>query len=93
MSEIVIFQPCRTGAAFQGTPKKNLKLNMNKVKEVLSKKGFKIKLALKDVVIAEKKYVFNIFKDGRIMIKEIKNEEEAKKQIKNLFKLIKETKD
>ncbi|MCD6576212.1 MAG: hypothetical protein J7K73_03570 [Nanoarchaeota archaeon] len=84
-SNYYIFKPCTTGAAFQGVVKKLVKIDMSKAKEILKKEGYEIKLSLKDMIIAKNKYTINIFKDGRVLVKEIKDEEKAKEIIKKIY--------
>ncbi len=91
--EFYIFKPCKTTAAFQGTLKKQISLDMNSVKRILEKEGYKIELALNDLVIARKGHIVNIYNTGKILIKNIEDEEKAKKVIESIYKKIIKEKD
>ena len=78
-NDIFIFKPCTTGDAFQGVVKRHVKINLSKAEKILKEEGYKIEVLLHDLIIAKKDYPINIFKDGRILLKNIKDEEKAKK--------------
>ena len=79
---------CKKKGAFKGTTKKSIKLDLSKVKEILEKEGYKIKLFLPDLIIAKKRYTLNIFNNGKILLRGTKNEEKAKEIIKKFYEKI-----
>ena len=83
-----VFQPCKTTAAFQGTLKKQIDLDMDHVKKILEKEGYEIKLSISDLLIAKKGHTINIFKNSKVMVKGISNEDEARKIISQIYKKI-----
>ncbi len=87
--EIFVFKPCKTKAAFQANLKNSVNLDMKKIKEILSNNNYKIELFIEDLIIAKKeKYVINVFKDGKIILRDEKNKEKAKKIIKEVYEKI-----
>ncbi len=86
--DLFVFKPCKTKAAFQANFE-NIKFDLEKVKKILEKENYKIELSLNDLIIAKKGYMLNVFKNGKILIKEIKEESVAKKTIKEIYKKIK----
>ena len=86
--EFFVFQPCKTTAAFQGTLKKQIDLNMDNVKDILEKEGYEIKLSISDLVIAKKEYTVHIFKNSKVMVKDVSNENQAKKIILSIYEKI-----
>lgn len=89
MEKMFLLKPCRTGAAFQGTPNKCKKIDLVKAEAVLKEKGYEIVLNTKNVLIVKSNYNISVFPSGRVLIKDIKDEKEACKQIEKVYKILK----
>lgn len=86
--ELFIFKPCKTKAAFQANFK-NVQFNLKDVESVLKKEKYNIEISLNDLIIAKKNHILNVFKNGKIIIKNVDNEKESKEIIKKIYKKIK----
>lgn len=86
--EIFIFKPCKTTAAFQGNLKKNSSIDMDFAKKALEKQGYKIEIAIKDLIIAKKEYTLNVFKNNKLLLKGISDEKKAREIIEKIYKKI-----
>jgi len=88
MKEIFVFKPCRTGAAFQGDLKKNLKLDLTKCEKVLKGAGYEIVLNTANVLIIKSKYNISVFPTGRVLVKDITDEKEACAAVEKVYKVL-----
>ncbi|MBN2127520.1 MAG: hypothetical protein JW703_03970 [Candidatus Diapherotrites archaeon] len=82
-------KPCRSSDSFQFVPKKEEKLDLMKISKILESKGVFIDFAtefLLSMKVNNKKT--SLFRSGKIIIKEIDNEEDAKKIAEKVFSLI-----
>ena len=87
--EIFVFKPCKTKLAFQANLSNPNILDMKKIRKILSENNYKIELSLDDLIIAKKeKHILNVFKDGKIIVRDEKNKEKAKKIIKEVCEKI-----
>jgi len=86
--EMFVLKPCKTGAAFQGTPKKNVKLDLSKYETILKQHGYEIILHTNDVLIVKSKYDISIFPSGRVLIKDVKSEKDARAELDKIFMLL-----
>lgn len=86
--EIFIFKPCSTTAAFQATPKKSVKLNLEESEKKLKKAGFKTVISIKDFLMMQGKLRFDLFPNGKIIVKDCKEDAEAKKVVEKVYKTI-----
>ena len=87
-SEIFIFKPCKTTAAYQGNLKKNISLDMTHAKKVLENQGYKIEISIKDLIIAKKEHTINVFSNCKILLKGVSEEKKARKIIEKLYSKI-----
>ena len=86
--ELFVCKPCKTKAAFQANFE-NISFDMKNIEKILKKENYSIELSLNDLIIAKKEHTLNIFKNGKIMIKDVKSEKESKEIIKKIYKKIK----
>ncbi len=85
--ELFVFKPCKTNVAFQANFE-DVEFDLKSIKEILIKEGYKIELLLNDLIIAKKEHTLNVFKNGKIIIRN-KNEKESREIIKRIYKKIK----
>jgi len=77
--------PCSTSRSYYIVPRKNMRVNLEKLSEKLNEIGWKIKKKSKGIIIAEKEYTIAIFPSGKILIRDILDEEVAKKIAEEVF--------
>jgi transcription termination factor Rho len=79
-----IVRPCSTRAAYEGVPKRQMKLNLNECAKMLQDKGYEV-IALTDyVMVVKREYEFTVFPSGKILVKDIDSIELAKTAIERL---------
>jgi ArsR family metal-binding transcriptional regulator len=82
-------KPCRSSDSFQFVSKKPVSLNLIKISKQLEEKGVFIDFTtefLLSMKVNNKKV--SLFRSGKIIIKEIDNEETAKQIAEKIFELI-----
>lgn len=82
-------KPCRSSDSFQFVSNKSVSLNLIKISKQLESKGIFIDFAtefLLSMKVKNKKV--SLFRSGKIIIKEVDNEETAKKIAEKVFSLI-----
>jgi len=87
--EMFLFKPCKTGAAFQANLRKDLRLDLTKCEKTLKENGYEIVLNTRNVLIVKSKYNISIFPSGRVLVKDITDEDEACKQVEKVYKILK----
>ena len=85
---VFVFKPCKTGAAFQGTLKRNVKLDLSKCEKALNEFGYKTLLKTKDVLIVNSRYNISIFPSCRIIVKGITDEKEAREVVEKIYSIL-----
>jgi len=78
--------PCTTAGVFDAFPKNDICLKMDFVKEMFEKLNYKIKASSDLVVVAKKGEVeLALYRRGRLIIKNVKSEEEAEEIAADVF--------
>ena len=92
MNEMFVGTPCTSSRSYYIVPRKNVRVDLEKVSEKLSEIGWTIKKRSKGIVIAEKEYTIAVFPSGKILIRDILDEEVAKKIAEEVFPKVMECK-
>ncbi len=78
--------PCATAGVFDAFPKKDICLKMDFVKEMFEKLNYKIKASSDLVVVVTKGEIeLALYRRGRLIIKNVKNEQEAEEIAVEIF--------
>ena len=92
MSEMFVGTPCSTSRSYYIVPRKNMRVNLEKLSEKLNEIGWKINKKSKGIIIAEKEYTIAIFPSGKILIRDVVDEDVAKKIAEEVFPKVMECK-
>lgn len=79
-------KPCSNKTSFEFLPKKQIFLDLEKISKKLNNLEINSKILL---ILKEDNTTISIFRNGKILIRGIKEEEKAKKIVENLLKKIK----
>ena len=78
--------PCATAGVFDAFPKKDICLKMDSVKEMFEKLNYNIKASSDLVVVVTKGEIeLALYRRGRLIIKNVKNEQEAEEIAVEIF--------
>jgi TATA-box binding protein (TBP) (component of TFIID and TFIIIB) len=79
-----IIRPCATKAAYEGTLKRKVNLNLTEFSDKLKDKGYELIAVTDYVMVVRKGYELTVFPSGRVIVKDIDDLESAKVVIEKL---------
>lgn len=82
----MIIRKCSTKGAFEALPENNKQLDLEKIRN--KKNKFKIIADTPFVIIIQDKFEVSCFKNGKLLIKNCNNKEDAEKQAKKIYKIL-----
>jgi ArsR family metal-binding transcriptional regulator len=80
--------PCRTSAAYEVKPDKNLRLILDDVAKKLSNEGYIPVVVTSHIAVFKKEYELTIFPSGRILIKKIEEKEIADRIAREIYEVL-----
>lgn len=79
-------QPCKSRTAFEFIPKQKTELDLQKTSKKLRQNNFKIEADTPVIIIVNcNGFPVSIFKNAKILVRETKDKEQAKKIIESLL--------
>lgn len=82
-----ICKPCKTSAAYETMPRKNVRLNLGECARVLSGGGFRIVCDARVMLVVEKQVEASVHANGRLIVK-TRIEESARRIADEIYGLI-----
>lgn len=84
-----VVKPCAAGDYYKVTPDEEMKLNLREVTPLLKDAGYRLGLVSGVMItFVGKSKEFSLFPNGKMMIKGVKNVEEALKVAEEIYDLI-----
>jgi len=86
--EMFIGTACPSSRSYYIVPKETIRVNLEILAEKLAEKGWKIKKKSKGILIASKEHTIAVFPTGKILIRDVIEEDLAKRIGEEVFPLV-----